>query len=83
MQLKLYQEVALLRNIPEENLRKGDVATLVDIVPHPAQGEKGAVLEVFNAVGESIAVIVVPISSIGALRPDQIPSVRPILKAFG
>ncbi|GJM42453.1 MAG: hypothetical protein DHS20C20_27350 [Ardenticatenaceae bacterium] len=64
-QLKLYKEVALTKDIPTENLRQGDVATLVDRVPHPAGGEEGAVLELFNAVGDSIAVVVVPISSVG------------------
>lgn len=75
-QLELYKEVALTKDIPTENLRKGDVATLVDIVPHPADGEDGAVLELFNAIGESIAVTVVPLSAIAPLRPDQIPTVR-------
>lgn len=75
-QLELYKEVALTKDIPAENLRKGDVATLVDIVPHPAGGEDGAVLELFNAVGESIAVTVVPISAVAPLRSDQILTVR-------
>ena len=61
-------EVSILRDIPEENLRAGDVATLVDRVDHPHGGEAGAVLEVFNALGESIAVVTVPISAIAPLR---------------
>lgn len=75
-QLELYKEVALTKDMPTENLRKGDVATLVDIVPHPAGGEDGAVLELFNAVGESIAVTVVPLSAVAPLRSDQMPAVR-------
>jgi len=74
-QLELYKEVALTKDMPTENLRKGDVATLVDIVPHPAGGEDGAVLELFNAVGESIAVTVVPLSAIAPLRSDQMSAV--------
>ncbi len=34
MALELYREVALLRNVPNSALRAGDVAILVDIVPH-------------------------------------------------
>lgn len=83
MQLELYKEVALTKDIPTENLRKGDVATLIDIVPHPSGGEEGAVLELFNAVGESIAVTVVPLSAIAPLRSDQMPTVRPLLEAVG
>lgn len=80
-QVELYKEVALIRDIPTENLQKGDVATLIDIVPHPSQGEEGAVLELFNAIGESIAVALVPISAIAPLRSDQMPAVRPLLEA--
>lgn len=81
MKLKPYQEVALLRDVPDENLRAGDVAMLIDYVPHPHGGDEGAVLEVFNAVGESMAVVVVPVSAIAALRADQVPAVRLLLQA--
>ena len=78
MRIELYKEVALTKDIPAENLKKGDVATLVEIVTHPSGGEDGAVLELFNALGESIAVTVVPLSAIASLRADQMPAVRPI-----
>lgn len=65
--VELYQEVALTRDIPTANLKAGDVATLIDVVRHPTGGEDGAILEVFNAVGESIAVITVPLSAIARL----------------
>jgi hypothetical protein len=80
MRLKLYQEVAVTRDMPEENLKAGDVAVLVDYVPHPRGGEEGAILEVFNAVGETIAVATVPASAIAPLRADQMPAVRMILQ---
>lgn len=76
MRLKLYQDVALIRDEPDKNLRTGDVATLIDYVSHPSGGEEGAVLEVFNALGESIAVVTVPVSSIAPLRADQVRAVR-------
>ena len=78
MKLELYQEIALLRDFPEKNLLTGDVATLVDFVPHPDGQEQGAVLEIFSAVGDSLNVVVVPISAIAALRADQMPAVRPL-----
>lgn len=78
-QLEMYKEVALTKNIPSENLRQGDVATLIDRVPHPSGGEEGAVLELFNAVGESVAVVVVPLSAVAPLQPNQMPAVRPML----
>ena len=81
MAIELYQEVALARDLPEHGLKAGDVAMLVDFVSHPSGGEAGCVLEVFNATGESFAVIAVPISAVEVLRPDEILTVRPLAKA--
>ena len=81
MTLELYQEVALTRDLPEYQLKAGDIATLVDFVSHPSGGEEGCLLEVFNAVGESLTVIAVPISTIEVLRPDEILTVRSLAKA--
>lgn len=81
MTVELYKEVVLLRNVTNSSLRAGDVAVLVDIVPHPAGGEDGAVLEVFNAIGESIAVVTVPCSAVAPLRADQVPTVRALAVA--
>jgi Domain of unknown function (DUF4926) len=81
MTVELYQEVALTRDLPEYGLKSGDVAILVDFVPHPSGGEEGCVLEVFNAIGESFAVIAVPILVVEVLRPDEILTVRPLAKA--
>lgn len=78
---KLYEEVALTRNMPEENLKQGDVAVVVEYVPHPAGGEEGAILEIFNAIGESVAVATVPISAIKPLRANQVFMVREMAPA--
>ncbi|WP_013325678.1 DUF4926 domain-containing protein [Gloeothece verrucosa] len=78
--LELYQRVSLNRDFPEHNLKKGDIATLVDLVPHPTDGEDGYVLEVFNAIGESINVIIVPLSTVKPLKPDEILSVRSLIE---
>ncbi len=76
MNIELYAQIALRQDLPEYNLKQGDVATLLDYVPHPQGGEEGCILEVFNAVGDSIAVIVVPVSVIEPLHADEILSVR-------
>jgi hypothetical protein len=82
MSLPLYERVALKRDLPEYNLRTGDVAVLVDDVPHPQGGEPGCVLEVFNALGESIAVVAVRKSDIESLRADEVLAVRPLARAM-
>lgn len=81
MAVELYQDVALTRDLPEHQLKAGDIATLIDRVAHPVGGEEGCVLEVFNAVGESIAMVAVPISAVEALRADEILTVRPLVHA--
>lgn len=57
MDVRLYDHVVLCLDVPEDNLKSGDVAVLVDLIPHPSNGEMGAILEVFNALGESISVV--------------------------
>ncbi|MEA3443395.1 MAG: DUF4926 domain-containing protein [Bacteroidota bacterium] len=67
MKYELFKEVTLLRDIPEKKLKKGDVATIVE--HHPSNiSEDGYSLEVFNALGETIAVVTVAESEIEALR---------------
>jgi Domain of unknown function (DUF4926) len=78
MNLKLYDRVALKTAIPEHALRAGDVATLVDFVNHPSGGPIGCILEIFNALGESIAVVTVPENAVEMLRADEVLAVRPL-----
>jgi len=78
--LELYQRVALRRDLPEQSLKKGDVAMLIDRVPHPSGGEDGCILEIFNALGESITVVAVPISDVEHLRADEVLTVRPFAR---
>lgn len=76
MPFALYQEVALTQDVPDYALHAGDIVTLIDFVDHPSGGAAGCVLEVFNAVGESIAVLTVPVSMIEPLRANEIFTVR-------
>lgn len=57
------------------------MATLVDYVPDPDGGEQGCILEVFNALGESIAVVAVRESEIDGLHAGEVLAVRPLVKA--
>ena len=78
MKTALFTEVALTRDIPQHGLRRGDVATVVEHLPstQASGGEDGYALEIFNAVGESIAVVAVPVSAIELLNPTQVLSAR-------
>ena len=75
MTYKLFEEVVLTKDIPTRRLKKGDVATIVE--HHPvSDGEDGYSLELFNALGDTIAVITLPESAIEPLTEDEMFSVR-------
>jgi putative heme iron utilization protein len=76
MEFSLFTRVALSTDLPEYRLKAGDVATVVD--SHKTAGKKGYSLEVFNAKGETMTVIVVEESQIKALRKDEVLHVRHI-----
>ena len=78
--IALYQRVALTRDLPEHNLCKGDVTVVVEHLPGTlaSGGEDGYALEVFNAVGETITVVMVPVSAVKPLTDNEILQVRPL-----
>jgi len=76
MAVSQFQRVALTRDVAKHRLCAGDVAYVVEIVPHPSGGETGCVLEVFNALGESIAVVAMPLSAVEPLAADEVFAVR-------
>ena len=82
MKYELYKEVALVADIPEHRLKKGDVATVVDYLPAGTNPEPGYALEVFNVLGESIDVIMVAESEIEPLSQDEVPNARHIVQAM-
>ncbi len=81
MNIELYQEVALSRDILEHGLRRGDVVTVIDFIIHPSHGERGCIIEVFNAIGESITVLIVPESALEPLRANEMLTVRSLAYA--
>ena len=71
MSFELFTRVSLREDFPQHQLHRNDVATVVD--HHPvAEGEDGYSLEVFNAVGETIAVLVVAESQIKPLMRNTV-----------
>jgi len=80
MKYKLFEEIVLKKDMPGKNLKKGDIATIVEY--HPVTGgEDGYSLEVFNAPGDTIAVITVPESAIESLTENEVFSVRSLVAA--
>ena len=71
MTLELYTDAVLTCDVPEHRLKRGDIVKLVDHHVAP-DGTEGYSIEVFNAVGDTIAVTAVPSTALEPLREDEI-----------
>jgi hypothetical protein len=70
-----YQDVVLLRDIPEEGLCAGDVGTMVDRHDVPGR-ETGYSVEFFDMLGNTVAVVILPASALRAPTRIDRPAVR-------
>ena len=75
MTFELYTDAVLNCNIPNHDLCRCDVVKLVDYHAVP-DGEDGYSIEVFNTLGETIAVTAVPVSALEHLLENEVFSVR-------
>ena len=73
--IELYQEAALAKNLPAQNLCRGDVVIVVEKLVAPS-GIKGCCVEVLNALGQAVRVEVVGESDLEPLRSDELLCVR-------
>jgi len=80
MNIKLYTDAALTRDLPESGLRRGDIVKLVDELTAP-DGTRGYAVEVLNALGDTIDVRTVPASALEPLREDDVLCVRRLATA--
>ena len=71
MKFELYTDVVLKCDVLEHRLRRGDIVKLVDHHVAP-DGTEGYSIEVFNALGDTIAVTSVSASALEALRQDKV-----------
>ena len=77
MKLELYTDAVLACDVPELRLKRGDIVKLVDRHVAP-DGTEGYSIEVFNAVGDTIAVTAVPAAALEPLREDEILCARSV-----
>ena len=82
MTYELFTRVALREDIPQHQLRRGDVATIVDRHPGSKDKEDEYSLEVFNAVGQTIVVLVVGESKIESLKESEVLHFRQLEEAI-
>ncbi len=76
MPYKLFSQIALKEDIPKYKLHQGDIATIVERHPGAEGNEDGYSIEVFTAIGQTIAVLVVKASQIEPLNESEILHVR-------
>ena len=77
MKFPLFSRVAFATDVPGDGIRRGDIATIVEYHAAPTSGgEPGYSVEVFNALGKTIAVLTVSESHLEALRDDEVLRVR-------
>lgn len=66
------------RRPAQKNLRRGDVATIVEQYSGCPGQEPSYELEVFNALGDTLAAVTIRESQIEPLQRDEVFSVRPL-----
>lgn len=76
MKLPLFERVALLKDVPGQDLKKGDIVTTVEFLKARHELPNAYVVEVFNAIGETIAVITVKEEDLEALTGHDVLSKR-------
>ena len=80
MRFQLYTDAVLTSDLAEHRLRRGDLVKLVDHHIAP-DGSEGYSIEVFNALGETIAVTAVPETALEPLREDEVLCARVMAEA--
>jgi Domain of unknown function (DUF4926) len=81
MKFELYSQAALTIDIPKYGLQKGDVVTLVEFLEGDDTLSNAYMCEVFNAVGDTIAVVTVKESQLVQLSKNEILHIRSLQAA--
>ena len=76
MKYNVFDQVVLASDVPEHDLRVGDIGTIVDHFYKGENTEDGYALEFFNALGDTIVVTILPESSLTSFTSDEILAVR-------
>jgi Domain of unknown function (DUF4926) len=75
MDLPLYSDVILLQDLPEDSLSTGDIGTVVE--RHDIDGlETGYSVEFFDMLGNTVAIVTLPMSCFRIPSSADRPTVR-------
>jgi Domain of unknown function (DUF4926) len=75
MDFPLYSDVILLRDLPDESLSIGDIGTVVE--RHDVDGlDTGYSVEFFDMLGNTVAIVTLPMSCFRSPSSADRPAVR-------
>ncbi len=80
MKFELYKHAVIAIDLPDLGLKRGDLVTVVEKLEAP-DGETGYAVEVFNALGETLDVHMLPATALEPAGPDEILCVRRVESA--
>lgn len=78
MQFELFTQAALAEDLPDFQLRKGDLVTIVEYLPANAQHKEGYVVEIFDVLGKTLYVMSLHPTQLQTLKPNAIPAMREV-----
>ncbi|MFN0213979.1 MAG: DUF4926 domain-containing protein [Saprospiraceae bacterium] len=81
MKFELFTRVALAEDVLEHSLRRGDIVTIVEILPANTQHLSGYIVEVFSVTGETLDVVGLLETQLMPLRADAVPAMRELAVA--
>lgn len=81
MKFELFTRVALTEDVPEHGLRRGDIVTIVELLPATAHHSAGYVVEVFSVTGQTLDVVGLLEAQVMPLRADAVPAMRELARA--
>lgn len=82
MKFELFTQAALTEDLPDFQLRKGDLVTVVEHLPANEHHEEGYVVEVFDVLGKTMHVLSLRSTQLQALKPNAVPSMREVASSL-
>lgn len=81
MKYELFSRAALATDLPDYELKSGDLVTIVECLPANGQHGDGYVVEVFDVLGNTLHVIALAEEQLQALKPKAVPTMREAIAA--
>ena len=75
-----FKEVVLLRDLPEEGLRAGDVGVVVDVFLGRERVPPGYMIEFMTLSGETVAVVDVAADAVRPVGERDMPQARSLVR---